>query len=61
MRDVSERLLQNTTAICNRHSNSLYSYYAILSSNSWPLALLEAMNFDNIAYNIIPFVSMSIA
>ena len=43
---------------CKPHSNSLHSYYTILSSYHDLLASLEGHEFDNIAYNIIPFVSM---
>ena len=53
-----ERLLQNTTAIGDRHSDILQSYYAILSSYHGLISF--GHEFDNIAYNIIPFVSMSI-
>ena len=51
-------LLQNTTAISDQHSDILQSYYANLSSYHDLISF--GHEFDNIAYNIIPFVSMSI-
>ena len=49
-------MLQNTTVKCKRHSDILQSYYAILSSYHGLISF--GHEFDNIAYNIIPFVSI---
>ena len=54
----SKDCCKNTTAICRWYSNSLKSYYVILSSYHDLLASLEGHEFDNITYNIIPFVSI---